>query len=98
MNKLIQKAIEAIQAGKNDYAIGLLEGLLEMHPEAAKVTPMMTFREAGSPDIISTYVSTSATASPKLPDLKPDLSDSVAALERGVSGKLNAIKAGIKDV
>jgi len=31
MNNLLNKAIQAIQDGKNDYAIGLLEGILEMN-------------------------------------------------------------------
>lgn len=30
MNSLIQKAIKAIQEGKTEYAIGLLEGVIEM--------------------------------------------------------------------
>ncbi len=31
MNNLINKAIKAIEEGKNEYAIGLLEGILEMN-------------------------------------------------------------------
>lgn len=31
MNNLINKAIKAIQDGKTEYAIGLLEGILEMN-------------------------------------------------------------------
>lgn len=36
MDKLILKSIEAIKAGKTEYAIGLLEGALEMTGRGAQ--------------------------------------------------------------
>lgn len=38
MNNLIAKAIQAIKDGKTDYAIGLLEGVMEISPEPKPIT------------------------------------------------------------
>jgi hypothetical protein len=37
MNNLINKAIQAIKDNKTEYAIGLLEGILEMNSSEVKV-------------------------------------------------------------
>lgn len=90
MNKLIQKAIEAIQAGKNDYAIGLLEGLLEMQPSPQQTGFMGAVAMARSIPQQAVPMPLNLEMQPSPP---PDKGDAVMALERSVEAKLNAVKS-----
>lgn len=40
MNNLIKKAIDAIHENKTDYAVGILEALMELQGEMPKQTPL----------------------------------------------------------
>jgi len=49
--KILQKAIDSIKAEKYEYAMGILETVLEGLPE--EKANAMSFREAASPGVIS---------------------------------------------
>ncbi len=88
MQNLIQKAIEAIQAGKNDYAVGLLEGLLAMTNDAKVPIAKIGIEPPGLNYRVATQ-----TLSPKQPELNDNDIDPMVALESGVAGKISALKA-----
>lgn len=103
MNNLIKKAIQAIENGKNEYAVGLLEGVLELTTKeevvfTSTLTPTRAqMKSIGYEDKVLDKLSPISQLvtgqSPKSLDTKVDSSDIVNALERGTVAKLEAIKA-----
>jgi len=80
MNNLIQKAIQAISEGKNEYAVGLLEGVMAMLPDGTAKTPTQTISSVLNAPIKSTEV-------------KTEVVEPIQAMEQAVAGKLGALKA-----
>ena len=80
MNNLIQKAIEAIKEGKNDFALGLLEGALAMSGETTK--PFI----AGNTRSVSIPVKGVDTPN------RPEEVDPILNLDKMAAAKLASVK------
>ncbi len=97
MNNLIQKAIQAIQDGKTEYAIGLLEGALQMsQPDKvlSNYSPVLpTFPSPVPMPSMPMPYTIGAMATAKSPESETKVSDVVEALEQGAKAKLEAVKA-----